>query len=219
MARGKRPAPLRVVVADDHRLMLEALLTLFEPVEDVDVVGSTHLPERVRPLLASLEPDLLLLDAEMGGAEAGMLLLRSVRASYPGVAVVLLTEALDPERTSTALLTHGVKGVVEKGCEPAAVAPAVRAAMRGEAPVVGGTPPPSAESAFGLTDREEGVLLSLARGRSNEEIARELQISRTTVKFHLHNAYGKLGVENRVEALRAMVEHAIFGDSAYDWNS
>lgn len=215
--QAARAVALRVVIADDHRLVLDALRALFEPVADIDVVGTTHEPERVLAIVGELKPDLLLLDAEMGGVETGTTLLRRVRAAHPRVAVVLLTESLDPERASTALVTHGAKGVIEKNTEPQAFAPALRAAIRGESPRVSGSVPQRPGPALGLTGREESVLLALARGGSNEEIARELRLAKSTVKFHLHNAYGKLGVENRIEALRVLVENALVGENPYNW--
>lgn len=213
----KRQAVLRLVVADDHRLMLEALQALFEPLADIEVVGTTHEPEDVVPLVAETKPDLLLLDAEMGGSDMGTMLLRRVRAGHPAVGVVLLTESLDPERASTALITHGAKGIIEKSADPDQFAPALRAATRGEAPQVGGPEAERPGLPLGLTGREESVLLALARGQSNDQIAHELHIATHTVKFHLRNAYAKLGVENRVEALRILVENAILGDNPYNW--
>lgn len=215
MGRGRQA--VRLVIADDHRLLLEALQALLEPVVDIDVVGMTHEPERVLALVADSKPDLLLLDAEMGGVDTGTILLRRVRAAHPKVAVVLMTDVLDPERTSTALITHGAKGIIEKSADTEAFAPALRAAIRGEAPTVGGPEVQRPGRALGLTGREESVLLALARGGSNGQIARELRIGKTTVSFHLRNAYAKLGVETRLEALRVMVENGILGANPYNW--
>ena len=215
MTLGRTKA-VPVVVANNHRLALGALEALFEPDADIDIVAMTHEPERVLGLVGESKPDLLLLDAEMGGAEMGTTLLRRIRAAHPSVAVVLLTESLDEERASAAFLTHGVKGIIEKSAEPEAFAPALRAALRGETPQVGGPMAESRAQALGLTKREESVLRALADGHSNDEIARELWIAKTTVKFHLRNAYAKLGVETRIEALRVLVENAVFGEP-YNW--
>jgi DNA-binding NarL/FixJ family response regulator len=214
---GRRRQAVRIVVADDHRLMLEALQALLEPVVDLEIVGMTHEPECVVGLVAEVKPDLLLLDAEMGGVDTGTTLLRRVRAAHPKVAVVLLTDGVDPERASTALITHGAKGIIEKTADPPAFAPALRAAIRGEAPTVGGPVVQSPGRALGLTGREESVLIALARGGNNDQIAQELRIGTNTVRFHLRNAYAKLGVETRLEALRVLVENGILGASPYNW--
>jgi two-component system, NarL family, nitrate/nitrite response regulator NarL len=208
---------VRVVLAAEDRLLLEGLRAALEPAADFELVGSTHVPDRVSALVAELKPDLLLLDAELGGIDSGTMLLRVVRAGQPAVAVVLLTDAIDPERASTALLTHGAKGVIEKSADCEAIAPALRAAMRGEAPTVGGPEAQRPGLALGLTRAEESVLLALARGGSNDQIARELRIARSTVKFHLRNAYAKLDVDNRIEALRVLLENAVLGDNPYNW--
>jgi DNA-binding NarL/FixJ family response regulator len=128
---------------------------------------------------------------------------------------VLLAESPDPELT-TAALERGAKGVILKSAEPDALAPALRAAIRGESPRPGPQAAPRAAEALGLTPREEAVLQAMGRGLSNAEIARELSIGKGTVKFHLHHAYDKLGVATRLEALRVLVERAIFGHP-YDW--
>src|SRR6266508_2895630 len=200
MARKRRSEPaavLRVVIADDHRLLLEAARALLEPDADIEVVGVTYEADRILALVTELEPDLLLLDHQMPGMD-GLAFLDRLRAAHPGVAVVLLADAPDPDLT-TAALERGAKGVILKSAEPDALAPALRAA-----------------EALGLTPREEAVLLAMGRGLSNAEIARELSIGKGTVKFHLHHAYDKLGVATRLEALRVLVERAIFGHP-YDW--
>ena len=205
---------MRVVIADDHRLLLEAVQAQLAPDADIEVAGVTYEADRILALVAELEPDLLLLDHQMPGMD-GLALLDRLRASHPTVAVVLLAESPDPDLT-TAALERGAKGVILKSSEPDALAPALRAAIRGESPRPGPPVAPRAAESLGLTPREEAVLLAMGRGLSNAEIARELSIGKGTVKFHLHHAYDKLGVATRLEALRVLVERAIFGNP-YDW--
>ena len=192
--------------------MLNALETLFEPVPDIEVVGTTHEAGRVAGVLTELAPDALMLGHQMAVPGQGPLLGR-VRAAHPRVAVVLLTEGLSPERAHEALVGQGVKGIIDEGADEAAFAPALRAALRGEAPVIG-PPTPNLTGDLGLTPREETVLLALARGKTNAQIARELSIGTQTVKFHITNAYGKLGVSSRIEAVRLLIERAIY---PFEW--
>jgi DNA-binding NarL/FixJ family response regulator len=200
MTRSAGGAILRVVIADDHRLLPEAVRALLEPDADIEVAGVTYEADRILPLVAEVQPDLLLLDSHMPGT-GGLGLLDRLRASYPTVAVVLLTESRDEKLTSAAF-ERGAKGVIVKGSAPDALAPALRAAFRGENP----RPAPPAI-------RREAVL-AMGTGLSTAEIARELSSSRMTLRLRLHLAYDNLAT--RLEAFRAQVDRLIFGND-YNW--
>jgi two-component system response regulator DesR len=202
------------VIADGHRLLLEAVRALLEPESDIEVAGVTHEAERILALVAELEPDLLLLDFNMPGMD-GLAFLDRLRAAHPSVAVVLLTALPKPELTSAAF-ERGAKGVILKSSDPGALAAGLWAAIRGESPHPEPPAMPRTPEALGLTPRQEDVVLAMGRGLSNAEIARELSIGKGTVQFHLHQAFEKLGVASRLEAFRVLVDQAIFGND-YDW--
>jgi DNA-binding NarL/FixJ family response regulator len=193
-------AILRVVIADDHRLLPEAVRALLEPDADIEVAGVTYEADRILPLVAEVQPDLLLLDSHMPGT-GGLGLLDRLRASYPTVAVVLLAESRD-EKLTAAAFERGAKGVIVKGSDPDALAPTLRAAFRGENP----RPAPPAI-------RREAVP-AMGTGLSTAEIARELSSSRKTLRLRLHLAYDNLAA--RLEAFRAQVDRMIFGND-YNW--
>jgi DNA-binding NarL/FixJ family response regulator len=209
-----RGAILRVVIADGHRLLLEAVRAQLEPESDIEVAGTTYEADRILALAAELEPDLLLLDFNMPGMD-GLAFLDRLRAAHPSVAVVLLTEGSDPELTSAAF-ERGAKGVILKSSDPDALALALWAAIRGERPRPEPRAMPRAPEALGLTPRQGEVVLAMGRGLSNAEIARELSIGKGTVQFHLHQSFEKLGVATRLEAFRVLVDQAIFGND-FDW--
>jgi DNA-binding NarL/FixJ family response regulator len=193
-------AILRVVIADDHRLLPEAVRALLEPDADIEVAGVTYEADRILPLVAEVQPDLLLLDSHMPGT-GGLAFLDRLRASYPTVAVVLLTDSRD-EKLTTAAFERGANGVIVKGSDPDALAPALRSAFRGQNPR-------PAEPAV----RREAVL-AMGTGLSTAEIARELSSSRMTLRLRLHLAYDNLAT--RLEAFRAQVDRLIFGND-YNW--
>jgi DNA-binding NarL/FixJ family response regulator len=195
-------------------LLLEAVKAVLEPEADLEVVGVTHEADRILALVADLEPDLVLLESQLSGMD-GMAILDRLRTADPAVAVVLLSESPDPAST-TAALERGAQGVILTSSDPELLAPVLRAAIRGERPQPEPQAAPPVENVLGFTPREEAVLQALGRGLSNAEIARELAIGTTTVRAHLVNAYGKLGVSTRLEAFSALVERAIFGNP-YNW--
>ena len=119
--RSGREASLRVVIADDNMLLPVAVRALLEPDADIEVAGVIYESDRVLPGVGELQPDLLLLGSGMLGT--GVLgVLDRLCALHPAVAVVLLTESLDPDLASAAY-ERGAKGVIVKGSHPGALAP------------------------------------------------------------------------------------------------
>jgi DNA-binding NarL/FixJ family response regulator len=208
----RRPAAFRIVVADDHRLLLEAVKGILEPIDDLELAGVTTEASDLVGLLRELQPDLLVLDYSMPGID-GWTLLKRVRRLQSGLPVVLLTGSDDP-RLAQEALAHGARGFVHKSADPEDMISAFRAALADGEPAIveQGQSLQQVGARFGLTAREEDVLAALSRGLSLAEIGTELQISRQTVKSHVHNLYLKLDVHNRLEAVRIILEGTLFGN-------
>ena len=193
---------LKVLVVDDHRLMLEAIRVQLEREDDISVVGCVDSGEAVVALVGQTGPDVVLLDVRMPGMD-GLTVLEQLQARYPSIAVVMLSGIEDPALVRAAL-ERGAAAFVLKGIDPRDLAGAVRQVMRGtifralDRPGVGTL---SALEEAGLSPRELSILEALESGGSNREIAERLFVAEQTVKFHLTNIYRKLGVSSRTEAV------------------
>ena len=209
--RGKhRVATLRVLVADDHKLMLEALRLALADAEGIELVGETSEGTKVVPLAGQLKPDIVLLDFRMPDMD-GLAVLDRLRERYPLIKVVMLSGSDDPELIQEAL-RRGASAFVLKRIDPADLPGAIRQAARGTVyATLGADEDAEPAPTSGLTPKERDVLLRMARGLSNAEIGRELWLSQQTVKFHLTNIYRKLGVANRTEAARVALERGLVG--------
>jgi DNA-binding NarL/FixJ family response regulator len=199
----------RVVIADDHRLLLEALKAVLAPLGDFTVVGVTNEAERIVSLVHELEPHLLVLDYSMPGLSPWSLISR-LRRLQPGLAVVMLTGSDDPGLAREALL-QGARGFVHKSAEPEDLVSTLRAVISGQGSAVIAADLPRAGAEYGLTAREQEVLTGIWRGLNSTEIGSELSISRATVKHHVRQIYAKLDVHSRLEAVRILLDGAIFG--------
>jgi len=197
---------VRVLIADDNRLMLEGVRRALEPVEDIEIVGATHTGSQVLPLVARRHPDLVALELGMRGAD-GRRCLELLREQHPDIKVVVLSasSAYDDIRWA---LTSGARAFIVKTVNPLDIPVALRHAYDETVHhAIGLEPSPEDQlRASGLTERELTMLKALARGLSNKAISSELWISQETVKFHLRNLYLKLGVPNRLAA--ANIAHA-----------
>jgi DNA-binding NarL/FixJ family response regulator len=194
-------AQLRVAVFDDHRLALDAIAAALEGDARVEVVGSAHDPRKVLPVVARVRPDLVLLDVKMPYID-GLSLLDRLRRAYPEIQVAMISGTDDPDIVRAAE-ERGASAFVLKHIPPQELAAAVVATARSRVYRVFGAPSEAApEPLEHLTAREAEMLRSLALGRSNKQIARDLWVSEQTVKFHLTNLYRKLGVTTRTGAIR-----------------
>ena len=194
--------PVRVILADDHRLVLDGLMALLANVPDVAVVATASDGAQALDAVRRLAPNVLVVDLQMpavGGADC----LRAVRAERLPVRVLVLSAFGDAHALREAVV-GGADGFVLKTSSPIATLAAIRQVAAGQLVFpqaarrwLGGAAVPAPNA---LTPREDEVLALLAEGRSNAEIARHLGLRGSTVKYHLRNLFVKLGVENRTEA-------------------
>jgi DNA-binding NarL/FixJ family response regulator len=208
---------MRVVIADDHQLMLAGVRRALEEDGGFEIVGETRNGAQVLPLVSRTEPDLVLLDVRMPQMD-GLACLDEIRRRYPKIKVVMLSASQEEQLIETAL-RRGASAYVVKNIDPTDLPSTLRQALEGNvysAVAATAEVETTGARAAGLTDREIAILKALARGLSNDEIAKEFWVARQTVKFHLTNIYRKLGVRNRAEAMRkayafGLVDNPIYG--------
>jgi DNA-binding NarL/FixJ family response regulator len=200
---------IKVLIVDDHRLMLKAIRASLSQDENIEVVGQADAGEKVLPLVGQTAPDAVLLDVRMPGMD-GLSVLERLRAQYPSVAVVMLS-AIDDPALVRAALERGAAAFVLKHVEPRDLASALRQSVTGSIfrPLDLINAAKNASEDAGLTKRELSILEELPAGGSNQQIAKRLFLAEQTVKFHLTNIYRKLGVSTRTEALRYAYEHGL----------
>ena len=211
---------MRVLIADDHPLLLAGIKRALEEDDQFEVVAEARIGSQVLPLVSQTQPDLALLDLRMPEMD-GLTCLDRIRKEHPKVKVVILSVSTDPEIVQT-VLNHGAAAYVVKSVNPIDLSSALRQALEGTVFSAVGLPEKTAQQdavkAAGLTDRETTILKALARGLSNEAIGKELWVAQQTVKFHLTNIYRKLDVKNRTEAARYAYEHGLIDSPQGDHN-
>jgi DNA-binding NarL/FixJ family response regulator len=199
---------IKVILAEDHALMRDAVKLVFDGVEDVQLVGEVANGQDLLPLLRQVEADFVLLDVQLPGVD-GLGCLEALAKQHPQVKVAMLSAVDDPQVIESAF-RRGASGYILKSVSPYDLPAAIRqivertvihlpmAAHNGAAP---------ATLPGGLSTKEVAVLAELCHGHTNKQIAASLWLSEQTVKFHLRNVYRKLGINSRTEALRYAYEH------------
>ncbi|GAB3966634.1 response regulator transcription factor [Actinoallomurus acanthiterrae] len=204
----------RVLVVDDQTVVRDGLVLLLGLLPGIEVVGSAADGEEALRLVDEHVPEVVLMDLRMprvDGVEAS----RRIKAAHPSVQIVVLTTYSDDESVFAALQA-GARGYLTKDAGADEIARAIEAVRDGDAqldPSVqrrlvdalasGGQPPRRRKGDLpdGLTQREAEVLMLIAEGKSNAEIAQELFISEATVKTHINNLFAKAGLRDRAQAV------------------
>ena len=201
---------IRLLIADDHRLILEAVKRALSTTDDIEIVGEARAGSQVLPLLARTEADVVLIDVRMPELD-GLGCIARAQKEYPHVKFVVLSAFTDSGHVADAF-AHGASAYVSKSVDPRELAGAIRRVVAGESFELA-LVPEAVGNDDGLTDREVEMLRAVARGLSNRAISAEFWITEQTVKFHLTNIYRKLGIANRTEAARYAFSRGIV--SAY----
>jgi DNA-binding NarL/FixJ family response regulator len=215
------PAPIRVLVVDDQELVRSGFCVILDAADGITVVGEAANGEAALSQVAAHGPDVVLMDIRMPGMD-GLEATRLITSGPAGPKVVMLT-TFDLDDYVYEALRAGASGFLLKDSPRHDLIAAVRAAAAGDALLAPSVtrrlieafarrPPetsPSPSRLASLTARERDVLLLLARGRSNAEIAAALFVSEATVKTHVGNLLAKLGLRDRVQAVILAYETGI----------
>jgi DNA-binding NarL/FixJ family response regulator len=197
---------IRVVIADDQRVVRDGLVMLIGLIDDVEVVGAASDGVQAVELARSERPDVVLMDLRMPRCD-GVTATRRLRESGSTTHVIVLTTYAD-DRSVVEALRAGARGFLTKDAGAEEIERAIAAVVRGDAAIdpavqrhlvdaVAGQP----ELPGGLTPREAEVLSLIAQGLSNGEIAARLVVSEATVKSHVNHVFTKTGVRDRAQAV------------------
>jgi NarL family two-component system response regulator LiaR len=213
---------IKVLIADDHALLREAMRNLLDRQEDIEIVGEASDGEEAVKLSSRLKPDIAIMDIvmpKMNGLEAS----REIKKVSPGTAIIILTAYDDPQYV-LGLLEAGAAGYLLKSARGRDVVAAVRAVREGESVLHPSIIAMLLKRAMGLpteenrqtgkenlTEREIEVLRLAAQGMSNKEIAEKLCVTVRTVKAHISNLFDKMNVASRTEAILKAVREGWLG--------
>ena len=214
--------PIRILIVDDHALVREGTRQLLQQEPGIEVVGTAGSAEEALPMLRDLEPDVALVDINLP-AMSGLELARDIVSSRPDVRVLILS-AYDEYAYIAEALEIGVGGYLLKTASAKELVDAVRAVSDGvlvldrqvskrlvrhrqSGPETIGT----------LTPRETDVLVLLAQGKSNKQIAAQLELGIRTVEGYVSNVLNKLGVTSRTEAVAHALSHRLVNPPRHDY--
>ncbi|KIC33872.1 response regulator transcription factor [Leisingera sp. ANG-S5] len=203
--------PVKVLIVDDHPMVAEGIQSILESYDDIEVVGSLTDGRDAVEQMGRLAPDVVLMDLNMpklGGLSATEIILEQ----HPGTRILILSMHDSAEYISTAL-SHGAMGYVLKDVPTEEIKQAIDAVMQGKTYLctgaAGSLKPKDGDIREALTGREQTILLELAQGKSNKEVAQTLDISVRTVETHRKNIKRKLGISSTAGLTRYALEHGV----------
>jgi two-component system NarL family response regulator len=202
---------IRILIVDDHPMVAEGIQSILESYEDIVVVGTCTTAREAIDGVAAAAPDVILMDLNMPDM-SGLTATEIILEKHPQTRILVLSMHDSPEYISTAL-SHGALGYILKDVPTDEIKKAIDAVMAGERYLCTGAsgslaPAPDA-SRDALTGREQTILLQLAQGKSNKDVARDLDISVRTVETHRKNIKRKLGISSTAGLTRYALEHGV----------
>ena len=203
--------PTRVLIVDDHPMVAEGIRALLETYDDLDIVGTLTNGQEAVDRVEALDPDVILLDLNMPRL-SGLSATEIILERRPDTRILILSMHDSPEYISTAL-SHGAMGYVLKDVPTEEVKLAIDTVMNGERYLCTGARlslgPGTADGREPLTSREQAILLALAQGQSNKDVAARFDISVRTVETHRKNIKRKLGISSTAGLTRYALEHGV----------
>jgi len=201
--------PIRLLVVDDHHVVRQGLIALLNIMPGIEVAGEASDGLQAIEMHRKLQPDITLMDLQLprlGGVDA---ILR-IRAESPTARFIVLT-TFDGDEDIYRALQAGAKAYLLKGMTVEELTSTIQAVHSGKTRIAPAIAEKLAERMSGqaLTSRELAVLERIVHGRANKEIAADLNISEATVKTHINNLLGKLGVTDRTQAATAALQRGI----------
>ena len=202
----------RIVIVDDHPMVAEGIQAILESYDDITVLATLSDGQQIIDRVEELDPDVILLDLNMPGL-GGLSTTEILLERRPETRILVLSMHDSPEYISYAL-SHGAMGYVLKDVPTEEIKLAIDAVTKGERYLCTGAEgslAPASEDAAReqLTNREQTILLQLARGKSNKQVARALDISVRTVETHRKNIKRKLGISSTAGLTRYAMEHGV----------
>ncbi|AFO87905.1 DNA-binding response regulator [Phaeobacter inhibens] len=213
------PNTIRVLIVDDHPMVAEGIQSILESYDDIEVVGIPSNGEEAVTEARALKPDVILMDLNMpklGGLSATEIILEQ----SPATRILILSMHDSPEYISSAL-AHGAMGYVLKDVPTEEIRQAIDTVMRGETYLCtgaeGSLKPKDDPDREALTGREQTILLELAQGKSNKDVALALDISVRTVETHRKNIKRKLGISSTAGLTRYALEHGVLQGTGHSF--
>ena len=201
----------RVLIVDDHPMVAEGIEAILETYDDISVVGTLSNGQEAIDQIHDLNPDVVLLDLNMPGV-TGLSATELILEKRPKTRILILSMHDSPQYISIAL-SHGAKGYILKDVPTDEIYLAIQKVMAGEEYLCTGAKaslaPRTHDGREALTSREQTILLELAQGKANREVAEDLQISVHTVDTHRKNIKRKLGISSTAGLTRYAMEHGM----------
>jgi two-component system nitrate/nitrite response regulator NarL len=202
---------IRILIVDDHPMVAEGIQSILETYDDIQVVGTLSNGQDAVDQLTTLCPDVVLMDLNMPGL-SGLAATEVMLEIRPDTRILVLSMHDSPEYIATAM-RHGARGYILKDVPTDEIRTAIDTVMTGETYLCTGAAealaPNISDGREALTGREQTVLLELAQGKSNKEVAIYLNISVRTVETHRKNIKRKLGISSTAGLTRYAMEHGV----------